>query len=249
MGLTRLLIRGYLQIPYGIRRITGTGPFGIRGGEYVSSTTTGGHALPQALRDNYVRQFHESSCSVASVVTTINALRSMAAGEHRAITQEEILDRVHTGHWKERMSRTGHNGRRGLPLPLLGNVVRAALNAYRIPYRDVETVTAPRGRNASGSRQILQNHLQAFADTGDRVLIAHFNQGLYVRALDIPHISPVGAYDTAAGQVTILDVDPDQPGPYRIDFDTFYRGLASNYHHVFRPFGYDGGGCVVIRLR
>jgi len=27
-----------------------------------------------------------------------------------------------------------------------------------------------------------------------------------------------------------------------------HRGLASNYHHILRPFGYTGGGYVYIRL-
>ena len=248
MRLQRLLIQGYLQIPYGFRRVTRTGPFGTSGGEYVGTSLPGGAGLQQALWANYVRQYHESSCSVASVVTAVNALRQLADRGQPPVTQQDILDRVHTGHWKERMSPSGYNGRRGLPLPLLAKVVRAALHAYRISYQEVETLTAARGRGASGPRQTLGKHLEAFAENGDRLLIAHFDQGVYVRAFNIPHISPVGAYDTATGAVTILDVDPDQPGPYRVSFDTFYKGLASNYHHVFRPFGYDGGGCVTIRL-
>ncbi|MCG6911518.1 MAG: hypothetical protein LJE94_15540 [Deltaproteobacteria bacterium] len=58
----------------------------------------------------------------------------------------------------------------------------------------------------------------------------------------------VGAFDPHGGQVTVLDVDAEVAHPYRIDFDTFYRGLASNYHHILRPFGYTGGGYVYIRL-
>jgi len=46
----------------------------------------------------------------------------------------------------------------------------------------------------------------------------------------------------------VLDVDAEVANPYRIDFDTFYRGLASNYHHILRPFGYTGGGYIYIRL-
>ena len=66
MRLTRLLIHGYLRIPYGFRRITRTGPFGRRGGVFVEDTAPEGNALKRALWTNYVRQYHESSCSVAS---------------------------------------------------------------------------------------------------------------------------------------------------------------------------------------
>ena len=56
--------------------------------------------------------------------------------------------------------------------------------------------------------------------------------------LNIPHISPVGAYDSAAGRVTMLDVDPEQKNPYAVDFDTFYQGLSCDYHHVLEAYGY-----------
>ena len=46
----------------------------------------------------------------------------------------------------------------------------------------------------------------------------------------------------------MLDVDPEQERRYSVSFSTFYNGLASDYHHVFRPFGYGSGGCVVVML-
>jgi len=249
MRLTRLLIHGYLRIPYGFRRITRTGSFGRRGGVFVEDTAPAGNALKRALWANYVRQYHESSCSVASVVTVVNALRRMTGSGPAPITQHEILDTVRTGHWKARMSDSGYHGRRGLLLPLLGEVVRAALDAYHIAYAGVDTVRADADTvAASGIKKTLLERLQAFDASGGSILIAHFDQGAYVPAYNIPHISPVGGFDSDTGQVTVLDVDPDQPGPYRVSFDTFYAGLASNYHHVFRRFGYDGGGYVHIRI-
>ena len=72
--------------------------------------------------------------------------------------------------------------------------------------------------------------------------------GRYVRALNIPHISPVGSFDPKNMTVTVLDVDSSQENPYRVTFDTFYSGLSSDYGHIFRPFGYGSGGYVFIRL-
>jgi hypothetical protein len=165
------------------------------------------------------------------------------------ITQRDILKKVRTGHWKERMSANGYNGNRGLPLPLLAKVVESSLNAYHIAYRRVEAVLAPQATHRSREvKELLRDRLIAFEKQAAGLIIAHFNQGRYVKTLEIPHISPVGGFDSDADQVTILDVDPDQEPPYRVSFDTFYNGLACNYNHIFRPFGYKGGGYVWIEL-
>jgi hypothetical protein len=72
---------------------------------------------------------------------------------------------------------------------------------------------------------------------------------VFVPTLNIPHISPVGGFNAQTGDVLVLDVDPSLPCPYQIGFQTFCRGLSSNYHHVFRPFGYGSGGYVYVKLR
>ena len=61
-------------------------------------------------------------------------------------------------------------------------------------------------------------------------------------------ISPVGSFDAETQEVVILDVDPQQVKPYKINFETFYKGLSSNYRNVLRPFGYTNGGYVYIKL-
>jgi len=58
----------------------------------------------------------------------------------------------------------------------------------------------------------------------------------------------VGGFDPVTQRVTLLDVDPSLPLPYRISFDTFYKGISTNYNHVFKPFGYGRGGYVYIQL-
>lgn len=246
-----VFMRTLLNIPYFVRKVTGTGAFGHRGGVYVDTAAKTARApLQQALWAHYVRQYNASSCSVATLATVINALGSVQGCRRAPVGQRELLETVRVGHWKARMTREGHNGRRGLPLPLLGKVVRAAMAAYGIAVRSVETVQAAQNRQASRSiTATLRKRLTNFEARGAGVVIAHFDQGAYVPELNIPHISPVGAYDASRDTVTILDVDPDQPGPYRVSFDTFYRGLSSDYHHVFRPFGYGSGGYVWIEIQ
>jgi hypothetical protein len=187
---------------------------------------------------------------VASVVSCINAIRSIENKDIHPISQTDILDRVTTGHWKERMSDDGYRGRRGLPLPLLGQVVKDSIAAYDLKVRTVDIVQTPKNAPAKSSvRARLKKRLRDFDRHGKGLIITHFDQGTLVPTLNIPHISPVGAYDSATQRVTMLDVDPEQENPYQVDFGTFYKGLSCDYHHVFEAFGYGSGGYVYIQTQ
>jgi hypothetical protein len=147
------------------------------------------------------------------------------------------------------MTDQGYKGRRGLPLPVLGDVVESSLDAYGIRYKAVETVPARKNPDQSDKiRADLWKRLHDFEERGSCLVIVHFDQGAYVPTLNIPHISPVGGFDTKTGEVVILDVDPEQDKPYKITFDTFYNGLSSNYNHILRPFGFGSGGYVYVKL-
>ena len=250
MRLTLVIMRTLLKIPYGLRRVTGTGAFGKNSAVAAGTPSQEGtNALKAALWSHHVKQYNASSCSVASVVAVVNAIRAVHGHGGAPISQMDILETVDAVNWKARMSPEGDNGRRGLPLPLLGEVVARSLEAYHLDVRGVETVQAVKESKKAGRiKAALKRRLADFETRGTGLIIAHFDQGAYVPELNIPHISPVGAFDTATGEVTMLDVDPDQPHPYRVSFDTFYRGLASDYHHVFRPFGYRRGGYVWVEL-
>ena len=251
MNLLRNLISPYLYTRYGIHKMTGTGPFGSRRAKYIQAPVQSQwNPLKTAIWDQHVKQFHESSCSVASVVSCINAIRSTLNGNFRPIRQADILDRVTTGHWKERMSEGGYRGRRGLPLPLLGQVVKDSIAAYDLTVRSVEVVQTPKNvPQRSPVRTMLKKRLREFDRHGSGLIIAHFDQGSLVPTLNIPHISPVGAYDAANDRVTMLDVDPEQEQPYQVSFDNFYKGLSCDYHHIFEAFGYGSGGYVYIHVR
>ncbi|MFH1980414.1 MAG: phytochelatin synthase family protein [Pseudomonadota bacterium] len=249
MRLTLVIMRAILKIPYGLRRITSTGAFGKNGAVAADAPPPEGtNALKAALWAHHVKQYNASSCSVASVAAVINALRTLQGHGGPPIRQMDILETVTAANWKARMSPEGDNGRRGLPLPLLGEVVSRSMEAYHLDVRQIDIVQTVKEPSAGPIKAALKRRLADFDSRGTGLIIAHFDQGAYVPELNIPHISPIGAFDTATGEVTVLDVDPDQPYPYRVSFDTFYKGLASDYHHVFRPFGYRSGGYVYIRL-
>ena len=177
MNLLRNLIRPYLYTRYHAHRITATGPFGSRRARYLDAPADcGWNPLKQAIWKYHVKQFHESSCSVASVVSCINAIRSLRNGHLSPIGQSDILDRVTTGHWKARMSDGGYRGRRGLPLPLLGQVVKDSLEAYDVAVDGVDIVQTPKNEpRRSPLRATLKQRLREFDRHGSGLLIAHFD--------------------------------------------------------------------------
>lgn len=241
---------GGMYLAYGYSRLVGWGPFGGNRPVYLHDPPpVVGNALKAALHRQHVRQYHEASCSVASVATMLNAIRTCSENDSEVITQLALLDRVRCGHWKERMRPEGHKGRRGLPLGLLGAIVKASLDSYDLRPKTVDVVTAHAhpGRAALIKRR-LRNRLKRFEDRGDCLLLAHFNQGALVPALSIPHISPVGGYDSATDRVTVLDVDPDQSAAYSVTFERFYQALACQYMGLLRRFGYDRGGYVLVQM-
>ena len=248
MLLYRYTMHSFLVLRYFIHRLTRTGGFGPGPAVYFdpSPEDARGRSLRAGLFRHHVKQFHESSCSVASVVSVVNALLERRQPERAGkVTQQEILETVREAHWKERMGPDGYQGKRGLPITVLGRVVKASLTAYGIPAR-VEVVRSGGGRTVRQARKRLLTHLLDFQVLDRSLIIAHFDQGSFLKDLNIPHISPVGGFDPVTGQVTILDVDASQPRPYRIPFARFYRGISTFYGGFFTPFGYGRGGYIRI---
>lgn len=251
MSMIRWVIRPYLYIQYLAAKLFSLSGFQKNRVIYLMSPYQNtGNFIKDGLFRHHVKQFHESSCSVASVVCVINVLlEKQGTPPPSPITQQTLLETVNAAHWKERMSEDGYKGRRGLPLPVLGKVVEASLNTYGIRTRSVETVqVSARPELSSAMKHTLRSRLLQFEKKGNCLIMAHFNQGSVLPELHIPHISPVGGYDPATGKVTFLDVDPDQPYPYQVSFDTFYGSIASNYNPVFRHIGYAEGGYIFIEV-
>ncbi len=208
-------------------------------------------SISKALMENFVQQFNPSSCSVASTAVVLNSARSLLGlgSPPNSITQQQILSAVHAVHWKARVSEKGHHGRRGLPIELLGVAVEQTFRHFNIPYREIRTVslTHPIIHSNLRKKELLYR-LHTFDIWGDSFIVAHFNQGVFIPGIHLPHISPVGGYDAKRRRLLILDVDPQQDSPYWVSFDTFFEALCWGYGGFLKPYGYTGGGYVWIRM-
>ena len=248
--MLRSIIFTYLHIPFYYHKLTRTGTFDESVAKMVrEQVPAAGNPLKQSLWKHYVKQYHEASCSVASVATVVNALGGIINGQAGEVSQMDLLDKVKTGNWKKRMGPEGDNGKRGLPLELFGEVVRGSLEAFQIPFTSIETIDPRKEpQPEQEKKEALRNRLREFETLGNGVVIAHFDQGAFVPELNIPHISPVGGYDDRTDRVTVLDVDRYQSGPYSIPFERFYWGISKWYPSLFRFLGLSNGGYVYIRL-
>lgn len=137
-----------------------------------------------------------------------------------------------------------------MPLDYLQRAVEKAFSVYDIPCAFIVTVPLfERGRSLNARKRELFERLAYFIHNPNCLLLAHFNQGVFIKGLHLPHISPVGDVDMDRRMVCILDVDPDVKEPYWISFDTFWKGVAWRYNGVIQRHGYQGGGYIWIRMK
>jgi hypothetical protein len=77
-----------------------------------------------------------ASCSAATATMTLNAAlaQSPKKADDKVITESDLLDKIKTEHWKERVtSATGYHGRYGANLEELGRMVKQMFIAYGFP--------------------------------------------------------------------------------------------------------------------
>lgn len=206
--------------------------------------------LSQTLLENYEKQQSPSSCSVASAAIMVNTIQAMKNQNNpKRITQSQILERVRSVHWKERLSSKGYKGRRGLPFDVFGRAIAACLKDYEIPFKNFAAVAVDQTQgNHEAKKGLLRSRLLKMAQQQNCVIIAHFNQGFYFSTWQIPHISPVGGYDPAKDRVLVLDVDYEVEQPYFISTDTFFKGMSGIYPKMLRRYGYAAGGYVWVEF-
>jgi hypothetical protein len=152
-----------------------------------------------------------------------------------------LLDDVKAAHWKERVTADGWEGRKGLTLGELEEVVLDTFKTYGIKGW---TVTRRSFTEATpGALGELRAILEANEASADDFVIVHFLQDKLTNdpGGPYPHISPVGAYDAASGRALVLDVDREYYGPYWVSAERLLASLCA----ATPVFGH--GGLLIVR--
>ncbi len=190
------------------------------------------HPAPDfwALISHYTGQEGGNYCSVAAVTIVLNAI-ARTGGDLRAsdanYQQSKLLDDVKAAHWKERLTDKGWEGRKGLTLAELEDVVGDTFKTYGIKGW---TVTR---RSFTDATPAALGELRAILETNEAsardFVLVHFLQDKLTNdpGGPYPHISPIGAYDAASGRVLILDVDREYYGPYWVSAERLLIALCA----------------------
>lgn len=199
------------------------------------------------LLQNHVVQFNGYACSAASLAMVINAILLIRGDQIDAapITQQELLNHVAVGFWKDQLSHKGHLGRHGVSLDDLKTVCEDALKVYGISYESVDLFRIDETTTGlNDKKQFVHHQLVQMATSEHEYILAYFTQGEIVGEWFGSHVSPIGTYDSQRQTVLVLDVDPEVDGPYHAPFEQFFAGLVGKRNIYHRR----GGGWVRVRV-
>lgn len=175
-----------------------------------------------ALRPFYVGQTTDSSCSVATAVMLINALRQQEIWPVKPpLNEDALLRAVGDKAWADATVPGG----KGVRFAEFQRYLRESLDRFGFEHATIE-VFSPQD-NSLETQHRLRRWLSRSAESSRDFLIAGFDQGTLTGGYHIGHFSPIGAYDSSSRQVLILDVDRDEYPPYWSGEDRLLQSMLA----------------------
>jgi hypothetical protein len=196
-----------------------------------------------ALSPFYVPQMSASACSLATVTTLVNALRGLPPlSADELVTQAALLQAVRSEAWA---SQTAPNGD-GVTFEEFRSYVALSLQAYQI---DAEVEVFKPVDSSPATLASLRKILTENEQSDDDIVLIHYNQGVITGDWDGPHLSPVGAYDSDARRVLIMDVDRQFYIPYWTSDEKLLEALLRPVPADRGRRAGETGGIVRVTLR
>jgi len=187
-----------------------------------------------AISPFYIAQETDSDCSIASATIVLNVLRGIPAlSADELVTPRALITAVNNQQW---IAQTRQGGE-GVTLVEMHAYLEQSLRAYRAEDYEIAVFrpNAASPDNLELVRKLLMQNEQSERD----IVLVYFNQSVLTGDWDGPHISPVGAYDSATDRVLIMDVDRRWYVPY-------WSSLTRLFESMLRPtperFGHLRGG-------
>jgi hypothetical protein len=204
------------------------------------------------LAPYYIPQHNDYSCSLASVTMVVNTAmaRKFKNTEWTAAAPPDVLKKVGSENWAEKVSEPGFNGRHGVSLKTLETVTKEALAAFGVPAESVRVISFEYRKPADPAKKAeLLKMLAENEKSPDDFMIAYYDQS---KAVDgewtgFEHVSPVGAFDAKNNRVLIMDVDRKWYIPYWLPFDLFADSLTIQEDKGNPDF--QTGGCILVKLK
>ncbi len=176
----------------------------------------------------YEGQHNDYSCSVGAVLPVLNSVINWKEKKYGQINvgYQELLNKVKTGNWKERVSEKGFRGKHGVPLVALENIVGEVFRVYGQSGLKIRRVHVS-NTNASTLNKIKED-LVKNEISGRNFIIANFDGSKF---FDDPepwgHIAVIGAFDEDTNRILILDPYRTWYSPYWVTLERFVLALAT----------------------
>lgn len=195
-----------------------------------------------SIAPHLIQQATDSSCSLATAVMLINAVRGREGHLRIAgpVSESSLLDRMGDEAWRTAVAQDG----KGLSLTEFAAAMERALLSCECA-GGWSVVTAPvtdAGAALAGLRAALIE-----METGRGGFMAtNFHLDLfYGDGVDVGHFSPIGAYDSARDLVLVLDVYKKDYEPVWAPLPRLANAMATQSRKTGEPRGY----AVVKRRR
>jgi hypothetical protein len=168
-----------------------------------------------SIAPHMIQQCTDSSCSLATAVMQINAVRGreghLRIGE--PVSEACLLSRLGDAAWQAAVAQDGN----GLSLTEFAAAMERALLSYECA--GTWSVTIELVTDADAATADLRAALIAMENGNRGFAAANFHlDGLYGDGVDVGHFSPIGAYDAARDLVLMLDV-------YKKDYEPMWAPL------------------------
>ena len=187
----------------------------------------------------YLSQLTDSSCSLASITTVINAIRSQQklTANDQLVTQDALLNRVNDNEWRIDVRQGGD----GATLEQLKKLMKKALQVYGINGATVEVIHL--SVHSKEKELALRQALIESERTAKTFVIVNFNQKFFTGGISVGYFSPIGAYDPSTKRALIMDTDRQFYEPYWVPEKLLFESMATTDNDASHYRGY-----LVIKL-
>jgi hypothetical protein len=188
-----------------------------------------------SVAPHLIQQATDSSCSLATAVMLLNAVRGREGHLRSAgpVSEDSLLAKLGDEDWRAAVAQDGN----GLSLTEFATAIERALLAYEC--HGSWTVSIVPVTDGDAVIDGLRAGLIEMENDGSGFAAANFHLDLfYGDGVDVGHFSPIGAYDAARDLVLMLDVYKKDYEPVWAPLPRLAKAMATLSRKTGEPRGY-----------
>ena len=186
-----------------------------------------------SISPHLIQQSTDSSCSLATAVMLLNAVRGRdGLLKTGPASETSLLDKLADDFWRTSVAQDGN----GLSLTEFAACMERALASHHCGHWSIAITPVT---DADASIAGLRASLSDMENAGGGFVAANFHLDLfYGDGTDVGHFSPIGAYDAARDRVLMLDVYKKDYEPMWAPLPRLAKAMATLSRKTGEPRGY-----------